>query len=112
MRLLKTHSHTSERLGYEARKTRRKVVEGNADTTIRQTTLKNLPRTASVARGRDEKDAMIRQTIVKNLPRKGSVAGGGEAKKGELKENARPADDAICEVTRRRHRVSPCRSAY
>ena len=31
---------------------------------------------------------MIRQTIVKNLPRTASVAGGGETKKGELKENA------------------------
>ena len=52
MRLLKTHSHTSERLGYEARKkTRRKLIEGNADTTLRQTTVKNLPRTASVVRG-------------------------------------------------------------
>ena len=56
MRLLKTHSHTSERLGYEASKTRRKVIEGNADTIIRQTTVRNLPRTASVAGGgRDEK---------------------------------------------------------
>ena len=32
MRLLKTHSHTSERPGYEARKNAKKVVEGNADT--------------------------------------------------------------------------------
>ena len=44
-------------------KTRRKVIEGNADTIIRHPTVKNLPRTAS-------------------------VAGGGETNKGELKENA------------------------
>ena len=51
MRLLKTHSHTSERLGYEARKHANKGIEGNAVTIIRQTTVKNLPRTASVAGG-------------------------------------------------------------
>ena len=44
-------------------KTQRKVIEGNEDTIIRQPTVKNLPRTTS-------------------------VAGGGETKKGELKENA------------------------
>ena len=32
MRLLKTHSHTSERPGYEARKNAKKVIEGNVDT--------------------------------------------------------------------------------
>ena len=31
---------------------------------------------------------MIRQTKLKNLPRTTSVAGGGETRKGELKENA------------------------
>ena len=54
MRLLKTHSHTSERPGYEARKNAKKVIEGNVDT-IRQTIRQNLPRTASVAGGRDDK---------------------------------------------------------
>ena len=58
MRLLKTHSHTSERPGYEARKNAKKVIEGNADTIRRQTIRQNLPRTASVAGGRDEKGAM------------------------------------------------------
>ena len=53
MRLLKTHSHTSERPGYEARKARRKAIEENAVTIIRQTTRQNLPRTASVAGGLD-----------------------------------------------------------
>ena len=87
MRLLKNHSHTSERPGYEARKNAKKVIEGNADTIRRQTIRQNLPRTASVAGGRDEKGAMARQTTVKTLPRTVSVAGGGETKKSELKEN-------------------------
>ena len=76
MRLLKTHSHTSERPGYEARKNAKKVIEGNVDT-IRQTIRQNLPRTASVAvGGRDEKGAMARPTTVKTLPRIVGVAGG------------------------------------
>ena len=51
MPLLKTHSHTSERPGCEARKNAKKVIEGNADTIKRQTNLQNLPRTASVSEG-------------------------------------------------------------
>ena len=35
-----------------------------------------------------KKGAMIWQTTVDNLPRTASVAGGSETKKGELKENA------------------------
>ena len=66
-------------------KTRRKVIEGNADTIIRQTTRQSLPRTASVAGGRDEKGAMARPTTVKTLPRIVGVAGGAEMKKGEMK---------------------------
>ena len=84
MRLLKTHSHTSERPGHEARKNAKKVIEGIAVTLRRQIPVKNLPRTASVAGGRDEKGAMARQTTVKTLPRTVSVAG-GKTKKGELK---------------------------
>ena len=48
-------------------KTRKKVIEGNADTTMSQTTIKNLPRTVSVvggARGRKanwEKTQALRQ---------------------------------------------------
>ena len=37
MPLLKTHTHTSERPGYEARENGKKVIEGNADTIRRQT---------------------------------------------------------------------------
>ena len=81
MRLLKTHSHTSERPGYEARKNAKKVIEGNVDT-IRQTIRQNLPRTASVAvGGRDEKGAMARPTTVKTLPRIVGVAGGARRRK-------------------------------
>ena len=88
MRLLKTHSHTSERPGYEARKMRRKVIEGSAGTIIKQTTVKNLPRTASVAGGgQRKKGAVIRQTTVKKTPANRHRGGGAETKKGELKEN-------------------------
>ena len=76
MRLLKTHSHTSERPGYEDRKNAKKVIEGNADTIRRQTIRQNLPRTASVAGGRDEKGAMARPTPVKTRPRIVGAAGG------------------------------------
>ena len=58
MRLLKTHSHTSERPGYEARKNAKKVIEGNADTIRRQAIRQNLPRTASVAGGGETKKAL------------------------------------------------------
>ena len=58
MRLLKTHSHTSERPGYEARKNAKKVIEGNADTLRRQTIRQNLPRIASVAGGGETKKAL------------------------------------------------------
>ena len=40
MRLLKTHSHTSNGLANGARKTRRKTVEGSEDPTTRKTTHK------------------------------------------------------------------------
>ena len=87
MRLLKTHSHTSERPGYEARKNAKKVIEGNVDT-IRQTICQNLPRTANVAGGeRDEKGAMARPTTVKTLPRTVSVAGGRDEER-RIEEHA------------------------
>ena len=85
MRLLKTHSHTSERLGYETRKNAKKVIEGNANTIIRQTTVKTLPRTASVAGGARRRR---RYDKVKNLPQ----------------------PTPFVRWLRWRHRVSPCRS--
>ena len=74
MRLLKTHSKTSQRPGYEARKWRRKTVEGRADRTTRQITH---PKSAAYRRcgggGKTEmalpqtnhKGTMARQTLVK-----------------------------------------------
>ena len=81
MRLLKTHSHTSERPGYEARRNAKKVIEGNAYTVRNQTTRQNLPRIASVAGGRDEKGAMARPTTVKTRQRIVGVAGGARRRK-------------------------------
>ena len=86
MRLLTTHSHTSERPGYEARKNAKKVIEGNADTIRRQTIRQNLPRTASVARGRDDKAPWQDQPPSKPS-RVSSAWRGGETNKGELNEN-------------------------
>ena len=83
MRLLKTHSHTSERPGYEARINAKKVIEGNADTIRRQNTRQNLPCTASVAGGRDDKGAIARPTTVKTLPRIVGVAGGARRRKAK-----------------------------
>ena len=87
MRLLKTHFHTSERPGYEARRNAKK---SNKET---QTLQEGEPpvktcRVPPVWRGgRGEKGAMARQTTAKTLPRTVSVAGGGEMKKREVKEN-------------------------
>ena len=51
--------------------------EENADPIIRRSNhRKNLPRTAGVAGGRDEKGAMAKQIIVESLPRIVSVVGG------------------------------------
>ena len=87
MRLLKTHSHTSERPGYEARKNAKKVIEGNADTIRRQTIRQNLPRTASVAGGGETKKALWQNQPPSKPSRVSSAWRGGETKKGELKEN-------------------------
>ena len=76
MRLLKTHSHASQRPGYEARKNAKNVTEGKADTIRMQTISQNLPRTASVAGRARRQGAMARPTTVKTLPRIVGVAGG------------------------------------
>ena len=86
MRLLKTHSHTSEWPGYEARKNAKEVIEGNAETIRRQTIRQNLPRTASVAGGARRQGAMARPTTVIS-PAYRRRGGGGETKKDDLKEN-------------------------
>ena len=89
MRPLKTHSHTSERPGYEARKNAKKVIEGNADTIIRLPPSKNLPRTASVARGARQRRRYEKVNDRQKPPANSQRGEGGETKKGELKENAR-----------------------
>ena len=87
MRLLKTHSHTSERPGYEARKNAKKVIEGNVDTVRRQTIRQNLPRTASVAGGGETKKALWQDQPPSKPSRVSSAWRGGETKEGELKDN-------------------------
>ena len=64
------------------------MIDVNTDAIIRQTTRQKPAAYRQCGGGvRDEKGAMARQTTVKTLPRTVSVAGGGETKKGELKEN-------------------------
>ena len=89
MRLLKTHSHNSKRPGYEARKMRRKTVEGNADPIIRQATDQNSAAYRGVPGGEakrkrhhtakqtTEEGAIARKTMAGSLPRTVSVVGGG-----------------------------------
>ena len=85
--LLKTHSHTSERPGYEARKNAKKVIEGSVDTIRRQTIHQSLPRTASVAGGAKRRRHYGKTNHRQNPPAYRRRGGGGETKKGELKEN-------------------------
>ena len=127
MRLLETHSHTSEQVGYEARKNTKKAIEGKSKhynkanhhqktsrlppawrggvtkkgTMIRQTTLKNLPRTASVAGGRDEASrlkgnagALTRENNVKTLPLTTIVAG-SETKRRKPARNRKVAQPIV-----------------
>ena len=68
-------------------KTRRKGIEGNADTIIRQTTRQSLPRTASVA-GWARRKRRYGKTNHRQNPRAfRQRGGGGETKKSKLKEN-------------------------
>ena len=86
MRLLKTHSHTSERPGYEARKNAKKVIEGNADTIRRQTIRQNC-RVPPVLRGAGRKRRYGKTDHRQNPPAYRRRDGGGETKKDEMKEN-------------------------
>ena len=87
MRVLKTHFHTSERPGYEARKNAKKIVEGNADTIRRQTIRQNLSRTASVAGGGETTRRYGKTNHRQNPSAYRRRGGGRETKEGELKEN-------------------------
>ena len=67
--------------------TRRKEIEENGDTITRQTTRqKPAAYRHCVGGGGGEEGAMARQTAVETLPRTVSLAGGRD-EKGELKEN-------------------------
>ena len=81
MRLLKTHSHTSERPGYEARKNAKKVIEGNADTIRKQTIRPNLPRTASVAGGGETARRYGKTNHRQNPPAYRRRGGGGDKRR-------------------------------
>ena len=60
MRLPKPHSHTSERLGYEARKNVKKINWRNTqDAMIRQTTVQNLPADRQRGGGRERQRKAI-----------------------------------------------------
>ena len=89
MRLLKTHSHTSERLGYEARKNAKKSRKTQALRMIRQTTVNILPRTTSVAGGARRRKAIEgkRRRCDKGNQRQNPPAdrqrGGGQDKKAK-----------------------------
>ena len=107
MRLLKTHSHTSERPGYEARKNAKKVIEGNADTIRRQTTRQKPAAYHQCVGGGETKKALWQDRSPKKAlwqdkpPKKApwqdkpplkpsrvpSAWRGVETKKGKLKEN-------------------------
>ena len=102
MRLLKTHSHTSERLGYEAApgRTRRKATEGKRWRYDDSHTSRGPP--ACRRGGRDEEmrfkenaGAMIRETNVKTLPRTASVAGGRDEERRKLTRNGKVAQPAV-----------------
>ena len=88
MWLLKTHSHTSERRGYEARKN----AKTNNRRKRRHYNKANHPSKPAAYRqcgGGDEAKKALWQDkpLSKTLSRTVSVAGGGETKKSELKEN-------------------------
>ena len=95
MQLIKTHSQTSKRSRYEARNREEKKLK-ETQTLIRQTIHQNLPRTAGVAGGRDEKGTMAEQNTEKGViskhhrrkpPAYRQRGRRGETNKGELKEN-------------------------
>ena len=88
MRLLKTHSHTSERSGYEARKNAKKVIEGIAVTIIRQTTRQKPAAYRQCGGGGETKKgevkntgAKTRETNIKTLPQATIVAGGRDKRR-------------------------------
>ena len=90
---LKTHSRTSERPGYEARKNAKTRIEGNADTIRRQTTRQNLPRTASVAGGARRKRRYGRTNHRQNPPAYCQRGGGGRDEERRTEVELRHEDN-------------------
>ena len=68
-------------------KTRRKAIEGNADTIIRQTARQKPAAYRQCGEGARRKRRYGKTNHRQNLPAHRQRGGGGETKKGELKEN-------------------------
>ena len=83
-------------------KTRRKVIEGYADTIIRQTNVKPPPRTANVAGEGETKKAeleenagvMAREINLKTLPQ-ATIVAGGETKRRKPTRNEKVAQPTV-----------------
>ena len=87
MRLLKPHSHTSNRPGYEARKTPKKKLKETQTLEEGKPSVKTC-RVPPVWRGGTRRKRRYGKTNHRqNPPAYRRRGGGGETKKGELKEN-------------------------
>ena len=102
MRLRKTHSHTSERLGYEARKNIKKPIEGKRRRYDKANHRQKPTADRQRGGGGETKKgdwrnagAMIRDTNVKTLPRTASVAGGRDEERRKLTRNGKVAQPAV-----------------
>ena len=102
MRLLKTHSHTSERPGYEARKNAKKVIEGSADTIRRQTAYRRRGRGGETKKGelKENTGAKTRETEDKgnqsqNPPAGYHRGGGGRDKRRKPTRNGKVAQPTV-----------------
>ena len=96
MRLLKTHSHTSNGLAMEPG-TRDKTVERNADPKTRQKSrVKNLPRTVGVAGGAEK---ALEPAAYRRYGGGGQERLYGKPTTGKVLWRFCPADDAICKIT-------------
>ena len=92
MPILKTHSHTSERSGYEARENGKKVIERNADTIRRQTSRQNLPRTATLAVGARRKRRYSKTNHRQNPPPYRTRGWGGRNEETQIEGEHRLKD--------------------
>ena len=79
-------------LATKPRKTRRNVIEGNADTIIRQTIVKKLPRTASVAGGARRKRRYDKANDGQKPSANRQRGGGGARRKKRIEGERRRYD--------------------